>query len=141
MVKRLALALLAVAALAGAARAQEVEEDEPRPEPVRRIKVLEHPYDIASFYRSSQGEYFGLSQSQGSLESRYPIASFYRSRQSGMNGYGYAPFWNHGYGYQRRGVGAVGGLGYRRRIGENGDLFLFVPFLAPVGPLNGAFFN
>ena len=28
---------------------------------------------------------------------------------------------------------------YRRTIGENGDLFLAVPFLAPVGPISGAF--
>ena len=25
--------------------------------------------------------------------------------------------------------------------GENGDLFLMVPFLAPVGPISGAFFG
>ena len=30
---------------------------------------------------------------------------------------------------------------YRRTIGENGDLFLAVPFLAPVGPISGAFFG
>ena len=30
---------------------------------------------------------------------------------------------------------------YRRTIGENGDLFLVVPFLAPVGPISGAFFG
>ena len=30
---------------------------------------------------------------------------------------------------------------YRGAIGENGDLFLAVPFLAPVGPISGAFFG
>ena len=34
------------------------------------------------------------------------------------------------------------GIGYRRAIGENGDLFLFAPaILAPVGPLTGVFFD
>ena len=133
MLKKLAFAVLGVALLGGVARAQEAEDEEIRREPVRKIKVLENPYDIASFYRSSQGEsYFGYEQ--GQADSRYPIAGFYRSRQSS---YGYAPFWNHGYGYRRGGTS----VGYRRRIGENGDLFLFAPFLAPLGPLNGAFGN
>ena len=147
MLKRLAFAVLGLALLGGVARAQEAEDEEIRREPVRKIKVLENPYDISSFYRSSQGEpYFGYDPGQddgrypiagfyrGEGSSRYPIAGFYRSRQSS---YGYAPFWNHGYGYRRS--GAV--VGYRRRIGENGDLFLFAPFLAPLGPLNGAFGN
>lgn len=133
MLKRLALAVLGLALLGGVARAQEAEDEEVRREPVRKIKVLENPYDIASFYRSSQGEYY-FGYDQGQANSRYPIAGFYRSRQSS---YGYAPFWNHGYGYRRSGAIA----GYRRRIGENGDLFLLAPFLAPLGPLNGAFAN
>jgi hypothetical protein len=147
MLKRLAFAVLGLALLGGVVRAQEAEDEDIRREPVRKIKVLENPYDIASFYRSSQGEYsFGYDQGQadsrypiagayrGEADGRYPIAGFYRSRQSS---YGYAPFWNHGYGYRRGGAVA----GYRRRIGENGDLFLFAPFLAPLGPLNGAFGN
>jgi hypothetical protein len=138
MLKRMAFAVLGLALLSGVARAQElVEDEEVRKEPVRRIKVLQNPYDLASFYRSSQGQgdYFGYEQGQS--DSRYPIAGFYRSRQSS---YGYAPFWNHGYGYRQRGGRAV--IGYRRHIGENGDLFLFAPtFLAPLGPLNGAFGN
>ena len=124
MLKKLAFAVLALSLAGGVARAQEAEDEEARPQPVRKIKVLENPYDIASFYRSNQGggDYFGLAS-----DSRYPIAGFYRSRQT--TPYGYAPFWNHGY-------------GYRRRIGENGDLFLLAPtFLAPIGPLNGAFFG
>ena len=135
-IKRMTLLAALVLGLAAAsARAQEPAEDEDaRPEPKRQIRVLENPYDIASFYRSHQGDYFGY-QAPGMSE-RYPIAGFYRSRQT--TPYGYAPFWNHGYGYRRSGVVA----GYRRRIGENGDLFLFAPtFLAPIGPLNGAFFG
>lgn len=133
MLKKLAFAVLVLSLAGGIARAQEAEDEEARPQPVRKIKVLENPYDIASFYRSNQGggDYFGLAS-----DSRYPIAGFYRSRQT--TPYGYAPFWNHGYGYRRGGVV----VGYRRRIGENGDLFLFAPtFLAPIGPLNGAFFG
>jgi hypothetical protein len=73
---------------------------------------------------------------------RYPIAGYYRSQQ-GYYGYGYAPFWTGGYGYGGRGHGNGNlGIGYRRRIGENGDLFLFAPaILAPVGPLSGIFFS
>ena len=147
MLKKLAFAVLALTLVGGVARAQEAEDEEIRREPVRKIKVLENPYDISSFYRSSQGEsYFDYEQGQGDSRypiagfyrgegnGRYPIAGFYRSRQSS---YGYAPFWNHGYGYRRS--GAL--VGYRRRIGENGDLFLLAPFLAPLGPLNGAFGN
>ena len=132
MLKRLGMVVLAVAAL-GVARAQEaVEEDDPRPEPMNRIKVLQHPYDIASFYRSSQDRYFGTEEA----DAKYPIAGFYRSRQGGRAAYGYGPFWNHGYSYRQGGLV----VGYRHRIGEHGDLFLFAPtFLAPVGPLNGAF--
>lgn len=147
MLKKLAFAVLGLTLVGGVARAQEAEDEEIRREPVRKIKVLENPYDISSFYRSSQGEsYFGYEQGQGDsrypiagfyrgeADGRYPIAGFYRSRQSS---YGYAPFWSHGYGYRRGGAVA----GYRRRIGENGDLFLLAPFLAPLGPLNGAFGN
>ena len=147
MLKRLAFAVLGLALLGGVARAQEAEDEEVRREPVRKIKVLQNPSDIASFYRSSQGEYsFAYEPGEangrypiagfyrGEGDSRYPIAGFYRSRQSS---YGYAPFWNHGYAYRRSGAVA----GYRRRIGENGDLFLLAPFLAPLGPLNGAFAN
>ena len=51
-------------------------------------------------------------------------------------GYGYSNFWTGGYAAPRPGLT----MGYRRSIGQNGDLFLFAPvFLAPVGPLAGAF--
>src|ERR1700730_13804037 len=71
------LAGLVLSLAAVTARAQEpAEDEEARPEPVRKIRVLENPYDIASFYRSHQGDYFGL-QAPGASE-RYPIAGFYR---------------------------------------------------------------
>jgi hypothetical protein len=138
MLKKAAFAVLAVV-LAGGALAQEAEEEQPRPEPTRHIKVLQNPYDIASFYRSSQSQgYFGYAP-QDALASRYPIASFYRSQQGGgyfPGGYGYSAFWTGGYAAKHPGLT----IGYRRSIGQNGDLFLFAPvFLAPVGPLAGAF--
>ena len=80
---------------------------------------------------------------------RYPIAGFYRSQ----GGYGqYAQFWTNGYSDHGWGAGGNGGhrghrgpgmgLGFRRQIGENGDLFLFAPaILGPVGPLTGVFFG
>jgi hypothetical protein len=139
-------AAAALLALTGTAYAQEpgqTEVEEARPEPVRRIRVLENPYDIASFYRSDQGgPYFGYSEAEPH-GGRYPIASYYRSRQGRRGfgyGYGYAPFWNSGYGDGRRRLPLV--VGFRRSIGENGDLFLFAPtFLAPLGPLTGAFLD
>ena len=106
---------------------QEEEEAAVRPEPQHKIRVLEHPYDIASFYRSRQGDGFHPGSSE-----RYPIASFYRSRQSSP----YGQFWAMGYGVRDRGGRTL----FRRNIGENGDLYLLAPVvLAPVGPLNGAF--
>jgi hypothetical protein len=131
--KLLLLAGLALSLAAVSARAQEpAEDEEARPEPVRKIRVLENPYDIASFYRSHENDYFGL-QAPGASE-RYPIAGFYR--QNGSRGYGYSRFWTSGYSGRSRG-GMV--LGYRRRIGDNGDIYLLAPFLAPIGPLSGAF--
>jgi hypothetical protein len=135
---RKALILLFVLGLAGGARAQEAEEAEEAPsEPRRSIKVLQHPYDIATFYRSSgERNYFGY-QPPPELASRYPIASYYRSQQQAVP-YGYGPFWAGT--YQPRPYGLS--IGYRHRIGERGELFLLFPtFLAPVGPLAGAFFE
>jgi hypothetical protein len=137
---RKSLTLLFILAVAGGAQAQEAEErEESRPEPTHRIKVLQHPYDIASFYRSSEERnYFGY-QPLPEVASRYPIAGYYRSQQQNVP-YGYGPFWGGGYGYGSRPSGLS--IGYRQRIGERGELFLFFPtFLAPVGPLAGAFFE
>ena len=149
--RKLALAvnvacILAVAGL-GVARAQ--DEGDEQPEQRTHIQVLHDPHDIASFYRSSQGQEFSPLEpsaldSSALAGSRYPIASFYRNE--GNRGlYGYSRFWTHGYGFQAASP-LRGGLPYRRygwygrRIGQNGDIFLMAPtFLAPIGPLTGVF--
>lgn len=155
---------LALALLAGAVVAQEpvppaehtqqdeLTADEFAPEepaaPLNTITVLRNPYELASYYRAQQGGFYDYRPQAAAYADRYPIASYYRMQDSGYRGgypvgYGpgyapgaYAPFWNHGYA-QRPGIA----LHYRQRIGQNGDLFLFAPtFLAPIGPLTGAFF-
>ncbi len=115
------------------------EEQEMAPETRRPLRVLTNPYDISSFYRSAEGGLFFAPEAAGS--ERYPIAGYYRQR--GGSGYGYSQFWTGGYSDRGRGRGRARlGIGYRRAIGENGDLFLFAPaFLAPVGPLTGIFFS
>jgi len=117
-----------------------VEAEDPaaaQPETRRPLRVLENPYDISSFYRSSDGLVFGP---EGGASERYPIAGFYRQR-SGSSRYGYSQFWTSGYSGRGRGRARLG-IGFRRAIGENGDLFLFAPaILAPVGPLTGVFFD
>jgi hypothetical protein len=117
----------------------EQEQDEARPEPVLRLRVLEDPYDISSFYRSGGGGGFlraddGNGERHGNAyRDPYSIARYYRSGQGG-SGYGYSQFWVSGY------SGRTRGLRYRRHIGENGDLFFFAPaILAPVGPLSEVF--
>jgi hypothetical protein len=115
------------------------QTEEARPAPVKKIKVLEDPYDIASFYRSrqTQGGVFGYDDGQplGRVsDDPYAIAGYYRNHQR-AGGYGYSQFWVSGYGTTRGRR-----MGYGRRIGANGDLFLIVPtFLAPLGPLSGTF--
>jgi hypothetical protein len=122
-----------------AVQASDDQGDEDQAEPRRKIKVLQNPYDISSFYRSSQSGTV-LFGDQGGSDPRYPIAGYYRQRPS-VNQYGYASFWSTGYGSRDRGRGRAV-VGYRRSIGENGDLFLFAPtFLSPVGPLTGIFFG
>lgn len=143
------LAGLVLLCAAAGALAQEPEPVEPageaeeaRTAPVKKkIRVLEDPYDIASFYRSRQSRgarLFGYEEVDEPLgrvsDDPYAIAGYYRSRQRG-GGYGYSQFWVNGYGEKR-----TRRSGYGRRIGANGDLFLVVPtFLAPLGPLTGTF--
>jgi hypothetical protein len=149
---RTRVAALAVLALAAGAAAQEMQPEgsttapaveaqptgEVRDAPRPAIRVLQHPYDISSFYRSGEsplGPWAGLPN-----DPAYRIADFYRSRQGG--GYpgtphGWSAFWTSGY----RAPRPAPFRPYRRTIGENGDLFLAVPFLAPVGPISGAFFG
>jgi hypothetical protein len=101
------------------------------------IRVLKNPYDISSFYRSGEsplGPWAGLPN-----DPAYRIADFYRVHQGGYPGtaHGWSAFWTNGY----RAPRPAPFRPYRRTIGENGDLFLAVPFLAPVGPISGAFFG
>jgi hypothetical protein len=119
------LSLLATGALA-----QEATEAQEKPRP--SIRVLQHPYEISSFYRSGEsplGPWGGLAN-----DPAYRIADFYRSPGSA---YGWSAFWTNGYAAARPAPLRP----YRRSIGENGDLFLAVPFLAQVGPISGAFFG
>jgi hypothetical protein len=149
MTKTAFLGSLALVLLAGAVGAQEnvVPADEPQQDETTqderavdtrpKIRVLENPYDIASYYRSSQGGFLDYRPEGSSYQDRYPIARYYRQRGSGDRR-GFAPFWTNGYASSRPRFT----VGFRRRIGENGDLFLFAPtFLSPIGPLTDAFFD
>jgi hypothetical protein len=86
-----------------ASAAQEQEQAQPvlddqepeRPQPPQtRLKVLEDPYQIASFYRSSQvattRSYFDGYPIDA--PAAYPIAGFYRSGSEGRHG----RFWSNG---------------------------------------------
>jgi hypothetical protein len=134
----------AVLALGAIASAQEPDETATRER--REIRVLRDPYDLASFYRSDPRPYFtydvppyGSYPTEAGLYSRlrarHPIAGFYR--QGG--GAHYSRFWQSGYGARPVLGPGVYGPAYRETIGENGDLYLFAPFLAPMGPLAGAY--
>jgi hypothetical protein len=112
----------------------EAEADEARPAAKKTIRVLEHPYQIASFYRQRESSIFAPVPE--GAPGPYGLAGYYRLGE-GARPYGYSRFWTSGYGYSGRdGRGLV--VGYRRSIGENGDLFLLMPgFLSPLGPLSG----
>lgn len=136
---RMALACVAGLVVAAATVAAQEPEEAERREPVRRIRVLEDPYQIASFYRSSQGPsapvYFGAAPltDRSTLADRYAIASYYRLGGSGRGKY--SRFWTSSaqgssFGSSRRFVPIRS-----RRIGP-AELCLFAPtFLAPVAPL------
>jgi hypothetical protein len=162
--------VVAVMASAALARAQEpaADEQEPAAEARRPLRVLDNPYDIASFYRSSQGGggFYGpidlLRQPAAPYAGRYPIAGFYRSNQGyyfGLqtpvlrNPYAIASyyrssasndvrFWHSGYGRAVVGGRPGGYSRYWNSIGENGDLFLMAPtILAPVGALSAIYYS
>jgi hypothetical protein len=112
----------------------EVETTRPR----RTLRILQDPKDLASFYASRPG----LSGPTPPVpaDPAYALAHYYRSQPGAPAGppagpWIWAAFWAHGYDAPR----PTPLVGYRRSIGEHGDLFLVVPFLAPVGPLSGAF--
>jgi hypothetical protein len=146
-------AFVLVSGAALSARAQEAPAPAPAEErdddeaaaPRHHIQVLQNPYELSSFYRSSQASQTELSYEPSAASEKYPIAGFYRSGARGR----YSMFWTNGYGYGRNGYGTGtphgrGLIGARRSraLGLNGDLCLFAPtFLAPVGPLTGVFFE
>ena len=146
-------AFVLVSGAALSARAQEAPAPAPAEErdddeaaaPRHHIQVLQNPYELSSFYRSSQASQTELSYEPSAASEKYPIAGFYRSGARGR----YSMFWTNGYGYGRNGygTGALHGRGLigarrSRALGLNGDLCLFAPtFLAPVGPLTGVFFE
>jgi len=128
MTMAVVLSLTAVAGVAAQETAPEAAETDTRP----AIRVLKNPYEISSFYRSGEsplGPWAGLPN-----DPAYRIADFYRSPRPA---YGWSAFWTNGYAAPRPAPLRP----YRRSIGENGDLFLAVPFLASVGPISGAFFG
>lgn len=148
------------------AAVDEQEQEQPA-QPRRPLRVLENPYDISSFYRSSQGGYgfYGpsdLLQPPAPYGSRYPIAGFYRSSQGyyfglqtpvSQNPYAIASyyrssastdvrFWYGGYGRAVPTSRKGGYHQYWNSIGENGDLFLMAPtVLAPVGALSAIYYS
>ena len=132
-----ALAVLVLGTVAAAQEATEAKEPEPTRATRPTIRVLQNPYDLSSFYRSGEsplGPWAGLPN-----DPAYRIADFYRAHEGGYPGtpHGWSRFWTSGYRAERPAPFRP----YRRTIGENGDLFLAVPFLAPVGPISGAFFG
>jgi hypothetical protein len=140
------LPMLATAQEATAAEETTAAERDDRPQ----IRVLDNPYDLASFYRAQEpehryypGDVYGPGgHGPGTVSGRYPIAGMYRGE---VNPDGWSRFWTNGYTNVYTAGHGVGrqaiGYDYRRNIGRNGDLFLFAPtFLAPVGPLTDFFF-
>jgi len=132
-----ALAVLVAGTVATTQQATESQEPDASRPARPAIRVLQNPYDLSSFYRSGEsplGPWAGLPN-----DPAYRIADFYRVHQGGYPGspHGWSQFWTSGYQAARPAPFRP----YRRTIGENGDLFLAVPFLAPVGPISGAFFG
>jgi hypothetical protein len=133
-------ALFLVLGLAAPARSQDPPDQAPEQDvtsPRRTIRVLQSPYDLASYYGSRPGR----AMPPVPDDPAYALASFYRSRQIGPSAapppgpWVWTAFWARGYSAPC----PTPFVGYRHSIGENGDLFLAVPFLAPIGPLNGMF--
>jgi len=132
MTMAVVLSLTAVAGVTAQEATPEPTPEAAAPDTRPQIRVLKNPYEISSFYRSGEsplGPWAGLPN-----DPAYRIADFYRS---GRPAYGWSAFWTNGYAAGRPAPLRP----FRRSIGENGDLFLVVPFLATVGPISGAFFG
>jgi hypothetical protein len=144
---KMSKAFVGLAAVAiGLSTVAAAQEAPPSPRERREIQVLRDPYDLASYYRSGERPYFsyaplpnytasGNDGFYAGLRSRHSIASFYRQGGGGR----YAAFWQSGYQARPLVRPGVYGPAYGETIGENGDLYLLAPFLAPLGPLAGAF--
>jgi hypothetical protein len=102
----------------------------------RPLRVLRHPYELSSFYRSGDQRGF---EGDASINP-YALPNYYRSAPP-----------SGGYGYEGAfGIGGMQGYGpmaptaprrryVRRPLGHNGEWWLLAPgFLAPIGPLTGA---
>ena len=142
MGKRVVRILAVIMGLSALAGAQDAERETAPPTERLEIRVLHDPYDLASFYRSGDRPYFdygGTPWGGGfyeSLRARHAgIAGFYRLGGGGR----YSAFWQSGYGARPLLAPGRYGRAYRETIGENGDLYLLAPFLAPMGPLAGAY--
>src|SRR5437762_6030582 len=92
-----AVAAFALLSGAAAARAQEApppapadDQEKEQAEAPRQIQVLQSPYEISSFYRSSPGQDgFGYelgARAAASASGPYAIAGFYRSGRGSMRG-------------------------------------------------------
>ena len=92
--------------------------------PKRTIRVLQHPYDLASFYSARPGS--PTVTPPVPHDPAYALAYHYRSRQTGPppgpGPYFWAAFWARGYAAHR----PRAFVGYRHSIGEHGDLFLAI---------------
>jgi len=129
----LASCILLLAATGSAQDATEPSDEVATATPRPHLQVLEHPYDLASFYRAgSHG--FGPPARLGPIEGPYGLAAYYRGDQSP---FGYSRFWTLGEAVHPEGV-----LGYRRPPGHNGEVFLLAPtLLAPFGTLADVFYG
>jgi hypothetical protein len=143
--RRPLVGLAALALALGLSTLAHAQDAPASPTERRQIQVLRDPYDLASYYRSGDRPYFSYGSlpayeagSGGgfysSLGGRHSIASFYRQGGGGR----YAAFWQSGYRGRPLLRPGVYGRAYGETIGENGDLYLLAPFLAPLGPLTGA---
>jgi hypothetical protein len=133
------LSLTAILLLASGAAAQEAARaDGSAGETARsdryHIRVLADPYDLAGFYRSSDGAGYGYGffgyDNDGQLRAteRYPIASYYRGAGRETYGYWRAQTWRTPPSTMR--------VRRTKAPARRSELYLFVPaFLAPVLPL------